>query len=66
MLISFALALLPAVALAEYVIQSNAVETITLPNTLYDGPVTAEALATKGHIDWPKLSPGVNDTSYDW
>ncbi|KAB5558519.1 hypothetical protein GE09DRAFT_116261 [Coniochaeta sp. 2T2.1] len=66
MLMYFALAVLPATALAEYVFRSNAVETITLPNTLYDGPVTAESIATKGHIDWPKLSPGVNDTTYDW
>lgn len=52
-----ALALLPVTVLAE---------SVTLSNVLYNGPVTPEGIAAKGHIDWPKLSPGANATSYDW
>jgi hypothetical protein len=52
-----ALALLPIAALAE---------SVTLPNVLVDGPVTAENISTPYHVDWPKMSPGVNETSYEW
>ncbi|OIW29571.1 hypothetical protein CONLIGDRAFT_654116 [Coniochaeta ligniaria NRRL 30616] len=52
-----ALALLPVAALAE---------SVTLPNVLHDGPITPDGISAKGHIDWPKLLPGVNATSYDW
>lgn len=52
-----AFALLPVTASAE---------SVTLPNVLYGGPVNPEATSTPNHIDWPKLTPGVNETSYDW
>jgi hypothetical protein len=51
------LALLPIAAVAE---------SITLSNVLYDGPVTSEYVSAKGLLDWPKVMPGINATSYDW
>jgi hypothetical protein len=41
-------------------------ETIILPNTLYNGSVVPEAFSAAGDIDMPKVSPGINTTSYDW
>jgi hypothetical protein len=44
-----------------------AAKTITLPNTLHDGPVSAEtAIVDPAWIDGPKLSSASNDTTYEW
>lgn len=52
-----AVALLPITAMAE---------SITLPDVLYNGPITPEGTSSPGHLDWPKLHPSVNESSYDW
>jgi len=54
-----------AVALLSLTLTALA-ETITLPGVLGSGTVTPEGISATGHIDWPKLSPSVNATSYDW
>ena len=54
---ALALLLLPTASLASIT---------TLPNTLYNGSTTAEQVSSPGNLDMPKLSPGVNETSYDW
>jgi len=41
-------------------------ETITFTNVVHDGPVIVEGTSTRKHIDWVKLTPGANETSYDW
>lgn len=53
-----AIALLPLAVLAE---------SVTLRNEIFEGPSRAENISDSlGYLDWPKLLPGVNDTSYDW
>ena len=41
-------------------------ETITVTNVVHDGPVIVEETSTRKNIDWVKLSPGANETSYEW
>ncbi|KAG8162437.1 hypothetical protein KVR01_008202 [Diaporthe batatas] len=38
----------------------------TLPFSLFEGDVTPEDISVEGGLDWPKLAPGVNGTTYDW
>jgi hypothetical protein len=55
-----------ALAALALVVVGTFSESITLPNVLHDGPVTAESTSARKHIDWPKLTPGANESSYDW
>ncbi|KAJ9150279.1 Hydroxyneurosporene dehydrogenase [Pleurostoma richardsiae] len=40
--------------------------TVTLPDILYNGTVTAESTSIEGNLDGPKLTPRANSTSFDW
>ena len=40
--------------------------TVTIPDVLVNGSVKAETISHVGELDGPKVSPGVNATSYDW
>lgn len=52
-------------AFALLIVTASA-ESITLPNVLHDGLVTPETTSARQHLDWPKLAPGANESSYDW
>lgn len=54
-----------AVAFTLLTVTASA-ESVTLPDVLYSGAVTPQATSTPDNIDLPKLTPGVNATSYDW
>ncbi|KAG8165549.1 hypothetical protein KVR01_004101 [Diaporthe batatas] len=45
---------------------SGGVTKSELPFSIFDGITTPEEVSVKGGLDLPKLSPGVNGTSYDW
>lgn len=37
-----------------------------LPFDILDGNISPEEVSVKGGLDLPKLTPGVNGSSYDW
>lgn len=37
-----------------------------LPFQVTNGTSTAEIMSVDGGIDLPKMTPGVNDTTFDW
>jgi hypothetical protein len=40
--------------------------TFEFPNSLHDGPITAQFNSLGGNIDGPKISSGVNASTYEW
>ncbi|XP_014551657.1 hypothetical protein COCVIDRAFT_112274 [Bipolaris victoriae FI3] len=36
------------------------------PNELHDGPISAQFVSTGENIDRPRISPGVNASTFDW
>lgn len=45
---------------------SGGVKEFHFPFQPHIGTTAIEDLSKAGHLDWPKLSPGPNDTTYDW
>lgn len=39
---------------------------LVLPFQATNGTSTAEIMSVDGGIDLPKMTPGVNDTTFDW
>jgi hypothetical protein len=60
--LSFVCELLLIPALAQQVLG----KTYTFPNTVYDGSVNVEFTSGATSLDGPKISPQINDTTYEW
>jgi hypothetical protein len=54
-----------SISLALLALQASA-KLYEIPDSVYGGPVTVEYESQDGNFDGQKISPGPNDTSYDW
>lgn len=43
-----------------------AAETIVYPNVIKTGPSTAQYISGESGLDGPKMTPGINATTFDW
>lgn len=59
--------LLPLLAPVAFFVLATAISnTARFPNSLHDGPITAQFESLGGNIDGPKISSGVNSSTYEW